>query len=291
MTSIPVSQWQRFRRRFGLPAVSVSAAIGLLVIVVTIVFAVGSSVLAPNELSQIIGTAYEGPSGTMLLGTDVAGRDTWSRLIHGARLTIWISAVATFLAYLVGLSIGFLAAEWRGLFDASTVWVVDTLLSIPSFLWVLLIVASLDPNLPVLIGAIATSQLPSIIRLSRSLAMNIAAQEFVESARARKEGTHLILFREILPNTIRPLSADFGIRLNFSIILLSSVSFLGLGVQPPEADWGSLIRENLTGLQTPGFMAVLAPAIAIGLLSVAINLVVDWLQSTSEAQIPEELAK
>ena len=200
-----------------------------------------------------------------------------------------VALVATVLGFLIGMAAGFSAAEIKGRYDDVMLWLADMLLSFPPLLLALIVIASLSSSLPVLVCTIAVLHASRVTRVSRAVAMNVAALEFVEVARARGESLVSILVREIWPSTIRPLAVEFGLRLTYSILFLSSLSFLGLGIQPPDADWGSMVRENLNALQTGAYIAVLLPAFAIAILTVGVNLIVDWLGAVSGRSISEEL--
>ena len=263
---------------------------GIVIVAIGLLLAVAGPLLAPHEVGAIISDSnFEPPGITTLLGTDTLGRDILSRLLHGARLTVGVALAATVLGFLIGMAAGFSAAEIKGRYDDFMLWLADMMLSFPPLLLALIVIASLSSSLPVLVCTIAVLHASRVARVSRAVAMNIAALEFVEVARARGENLVSILVREIWPSTIRPLAVEFGLRLTYSILFLSSLSFLGLGIQPPDADWGSMVRENLNALQTGAYIAVLLPAFAIAILTVGVNLIVDWLGSVSGRSISEEL--
>ncbi len=263
---------------------------GIVIVAIGLLLAVAGPWLAPHEVGTIISDSnFEAPGINTLLGTDTLGRDILSRLLHGARLTVGVALAATLLGFLIGMAAGFSAAEIKGRYDDFMLWLADMMLSFPPLLLALIVIASLSSSLPVLVCTIAVLHASRVARVSRAVAMNIAALEFVEVARARGENLASILVREIWPSTIRPLAVEFGLRLTYSILFLSSLSFLGLGIQPPDADWGSMVRENLNALQTGAYIAVLLPAFAIAILTVGVNLIVDWLGAVSGRSISEEL--
>lgn len=263
---------------------------GIVIVAAGLLLAVGGPWLAPHEVGAIISESnFEAPGINTLLGTDTLGRDILSRLLHGARLTVGVALAATVLGFLIGMAAGFSAAEIKGRYDDFMLWLADMMLSFPPLLLALIVIASLSSSLPVLVCTIAVLHASRVARVSRAVAMNVAALEFVEVARARGESLVSILVREIWPSTIRPLAVEFGLRLTYSILFLSSLSFLGLGIQPPDADWGSMVRENLNALQTGAYIAVLFPAFAIAILTVGVNLIVDWLGAVSGRSISEEL--
>lgn len=217
---------------------------------------------------------FEGMSAKFWLGTDYFGRDMLSRIIAGARYTVGISLAATALAVISGVLLGLASSAIGGFFDSAVSRFLDALISIPSKLFGLVLVAAFGASIPVLILTLAVIYLPGCYRINRSVAVNVAALDFVAVARARGESTFYIMVREILPNMVGPVLADFGLRFIYVVLLLSSLSFLGLGVQPPHADWGSLVRENMPGLPY-GAPAVIMPALAIASLTIAVNLTID----------------
>jgi peptide/nickel transport system permease protein len=264
-------------------------AIGLTLLALNVFLALFGSFIAPNTVSALVGGGAFAPAhDTAFLGNDYLGRDLLSRLLNGAKYSLGIAAVATTLGFLIGMTIGFSAAEIRGRYDTAVTWLIDILLSFPPILLALLVIAGLGSSLPVLIGTIAFIQSPRVARVSRAVAMGIATLEFVEVARARGESLLSVLAREIFPNSLRPLAVEFGLRLSYAVLFMSSLSFLGLGIQPPNADWGSMVRENLSGLYY-GAPAAIFPAILIGILVLGINLTVDWLSAGSDQRISEEL--
>jgi len=209
-------------------------------------------------------------------GTDFLGRDMLSRVIYGARYTVGLALLATVFASTIGSVLGILAAVSGGWTDAGLSRSADALISIPHLMFALVIVAALGSSLPVLVGLIAFSYVPGAFRIARSLAANVNAMDFIQVARARGEGTAYIVLHEILPNILLPVLTDFGLRFVFAVLLLSSLSFLGLGIQPPNADWGALVRENIDGIYDAA-PAVIAPAIAIATLTIAVNMMIDGL--------------
>lgn len=248
-------------------------------------------VLAPHSPSESLSTqSYAPPDATSWLGTDYLGRDVLSRLLYGARLTMGIAFLSTLVGFVAGTALGFVAAELRGLADSLIGRLVDILISFPPILLALVVIAGLGSSLAVLVGTIGLIHATRVTRMARAVAVNVAATDFVEVARARGEGLGYILRREIWPNTLRPLATEFGLRLTFSVLFISSLSFLGLGIQPPEADWGGMVRENMSGLYY-GAWAALLPAAAIALLTVGISFIVDWLAAQSGREISSELVQ
>jgi len=271
-----------------LPRINIIGALGVTIVGLAILAAALAPVLAPYAPSKIVGMPFEAP-GEFLLGTDVVGRDLLSRLLYGAQFTLLVTFVATTIGFVLGVAWGFAAAELSGAFDDFTDFTVNILLSFPPLMLGLLVVAALSSNLTVLIAIIALIQLPRVVRVARSVAQNITALQFVEAARARGHGLFSILITEVLPNSWRALGVEYGLRLTYSTLFISALSFLGLGIQPPDADWGLLVRENLGSLQEDVYLPALLPAVAIGVFGIGLNLIVDWLSDEESLPIPEDL--
>jgi peptide/nickel transport system permease protein len=254
--------------------VSPSLLVGGLLVGFWLVLAVVGPWIAPHPPGQVVDLDVFSPSSAAFpLGSDYLGRDVLSRVLVAARLTVAISFAATLIAVAVGVFCGLVAAS-GGWPDTILSKIFDTVSAVPSLMFGLVVIASLGASTPVLIGTLATVYTPGAYRTSRALALNVTVLDFVTIARARGERLPYIVLREILPNVIRPLAADFGLRFVFVALLLSGLSFLGLGVQPPNADLGSLVRENIAGLGF-GAMAVLLPAAALASLTIGVNLLID----------------
>ena len=253
-----------------------TASFGLFVIVVYVVAAVFAPVIAPYGESEVIGSSYAPPDNKMILGGDQLGRDMFSRIIYGARNTVGIAVLTTAIAFLVGSLAGLMAATVGGWVDQALGRVVDTLMAIPQLVFALLLLTIVGTNVVNLILVIALLYSPLVFRLARAVAGNIVVMDYIEAARLRGEKTRYLIVSEILPNATAPLVAEFGLRFCFVFLAISALSFLGLGIQPPTADWGSMVRENAT-LISFGEMIPLIPAAAIALLTVAVNFVVDWM--------------
>ena len=253
-----------------------TASFGLFVIVVYVVAAVFAPVIAPYGEAEVIGGSYAPPDDKMILGGDQLGRDMFSRIIYGARNTVGIALLTTAIAFLVGSLAGLTAATLGGWVDQTLGRVVDTLMAIPQLVFALLLLTIVGTNIVNLILVIALLYSPLVFRLARAVAGNIVVMDYIEAARLRGEKTSYLIVREILPNATAPLVAEFGLRFCFVFLAISALSFLGLGIQPPTADWGSMVRENAT-LISFGEITPLIPAAAIALLTVAVNFVVDWM--------------
>lgn len=252
-----------------------TAKFGVLVITVYVVTAVFAPLLAPYGEYEVVGSQYLPWSSEHVLGTDNLGRDMLSRIIFGARNTVSIALIATLLTFLLGTVTGFVAATLGGWADQVLSRLVDSLMAIPTLIFALMLLTVFGTSIPVLIGVIALLESTRVYRLARAVAMNIVVMDFVEAARLRGERLWWIMSREVLPNALSPLAAEFGLRFCFVFLFISALSFLGLGIQPPTADWGGMVRENAT-LISFGDPTPLIPAAAIALLTVAVNFVVDW---------------
>ncbi|WP_105437200.1 ABC transporter permease [Neorhizobium sp. T25_13] len=251
--------------------------IGFTIILFWAVIALLAPHIIPYPVGEIIDEDYFGPiSSKLLLGSDYLGRDMLSRIIMGARYTVGISLAAVCLACFSGAALGMAAAVIGGWFDTLLSRLLDALNSIPSKLSGLVVAAAVGSSLPVLILMLAVIYTPGAYRFARSLAVNVNTMDYITVARTRGEGIPYVVFSEILPNITGPLLADFGIRFVFVVLLLSGLSFLGLGVQPPYADWGALVHENIGGLPF-GAPAVIVPSLAIASLTISVNLLIDNL--------------
>jgi peptide/nickel transport system permease protein len=264
----------------------VSAWIGIVIVLFYAVLALGAPFLAPFAESASVGKQYMPWTSPHYLGTDALGRDVLSRLIYGARNTVGIALVTTVLAFTLGATFGLLAATIGGWFDAISSRVVDVLMAIPPLIFALLILTITGTSVIALILVIAILDSTRVFRLSRAVAQGILTMDYIEVARMRGEGMFWLIRKEVLPNAAAPLIAEFGLRFCFVFLFISALSFLGLGIQPPTADWGGMVREsaklisfaNFATFQTATFgLAPLLPAGAIALLTIGVNLVVDWV--------------
>lgn len=258
-----------------------SAQFGIVVILIYFFIALFAPVLTPYGESEVVGVEFDEWGQEFILGTDNLGRDMLTRLLYGARNTIGIALITTILAFLIGGVGGILAATLGGWPDQLFSRVVDILMAIPALIFALLLLTIFGTSIPVLVLVIAVLDSTRVYRLSRAVSLNVVVMDFVEAARLRGEGLGWVTIKEVLPNIMPPLVAEFGLRFCFVFLTIASLSFLGLGLQPPTADWGSMVRDNAT-LITYGDITPLLPAAAIALLTVAVNFVVDWfLHKTS----------
>ncbi|OQM74905.1 ABC transporter permease [Manganibacter manganicus] len=269
-------------RSFRFPRIPISAWIGLIVSGLFLFAAIFAPWVAPFGNAQIVGDVWEPISGAHWLGTDNLGRDLLSRMIFGARTTITIAAAATVLSFGLGSVLGFTAAVIGGWFDQLLSRGVDLLMSIPTLIFALVVLSVLPGTMLILILVMGILDATRVYRLARAVAVDINVMDFVEAAKLRGEGRIWVIFREILPNALSPLVAELGLRFIFAVLFLSALSFLGLGVQPPAADWGAMVKENKEGIVF-GIPAALIPAAAISILAISVNLVADWvLNRTSD---------
>jgi len=258
--------------------VPLSAAIGMLLVAVIAMASLCASLIAPHGETETVGDVWMMPGAGHWLGTDSIGRDMFSRLLYGGRTTLGLALAITLLSFSLGIVTGFAAAVLGRKVDQVLSRIVDTLMAMPVLIFALMILSVLGTSTPVLIGTIAILDSTRVFRLARLAAQGIAVQEYVEAARLRGEGLAWIIRREILPNAVPPLLAEFGMRFGFTILFVAGLSFLGLGIQPPYADWGGMVRDNAQVINFGG-IAPLVPAAAIALLTIGINLIVDWLLS------------
>jgi peptide/nickel transport system permease protein len=255
-----------------------SALIGLVLTGMFLFVAIFAQWLAPYPIDAAVGGVWESPSATYWLGTDTIGRDILSRLIYGAQVTIFVAGASSILAFSLGSILGFVAATQGGWVDQVLSRLVDLVMAIPSLIIALVVLSVLPLNLTVLILVMGVLDATRVFRLSRAVAVDITVMDYVEAARLRGEGGGWIIFREILPNALSPLVAEFGLRFIFAVLFISTLSFLGLGIQPPLTDWGGMVKENKDAL-VYGKSAALMPALAIAALAISVNLVADWILS------------
>jgi peptide/nickel transport system permease protein len=252
-----------------------SARIGLIIIAINLILAVFAPIIAPYEETAIVGDVWESSSDQFYIGTDHLGRDLFTRMVYGARNTVALAFVITLISFFIGTLLGFMAATKGGWLDQGLSRAIDIVMAFPTLIFALMILSVVGSSVTTLIFTIAVLDSTRVFRLSRAVAMDIEVMEFVEVARLRGEGIWWIMRHEILPNAMPPLVAEFGLRFCFIFLFIASLSFLGLGIQPPTADWGGMVREN-AGAITFGIYIPLFPAGAIAFLTVGVNLVVDW---------------
>ncbi len=277
MTDIPSASGKTLAARHWFTALSVSGRVGLVLVVFWLLLAVAGPAVAPHDPGAFIADeVFAGFSVAHPLGSDYLGRDVLSRLLTGGRYSVGLAALAALIASSTGIGLALVTAVGPRWLDELISRFMDTLISIPSKIFALVMVAVVGSSLPLLLLVASVTYIPGAFRIARSLAVNLAQMDYVQVARCRGERAAYIAIREILPNMVHPMLADFGLRFVFIVLLLSGLSFLGLGVQPPDADLGSLVRENISGLGE-GAPAILVPAFAIATLTVGVNLLIDAL--------------
>jgi len=283
-------------------AMPLTAAFGVMTILAYAIVAIFAGALAPYGQEEVLsranivagGNPVLGGDPAFPLGTDQIGRDILSRLIYGAQNTVGIAFATTCLAFVLGVTFGFLAATLGGWLDQLLSRSVDVLMAIPALIFALLLMTIASvwssrlgiPLTVFMVVIIAVIDSTRVYRLARAVAANIVVMDYIEAAKLRGEGLVYLIFREILPNATAPLLAEFGLRFCFVFLTIASLSFLGVGIQPPLADWGTMVRDlaafiNFATFAPQAASAPLLAAGAIALLTVAVNFVVDWVLQTS----------
>jgi peptide/nickel transport system permease protein len=253
-----------------------------------ILCAVAAPLIAPHGEAEIVADSWQGPAPGMWLGTDSIGRDMLTRMLYGSRMTLGLAVLATTLAFMGGALLGLIAAVSPRWLDTVLSRLVDLLMAIPQLILALVVLSVLGTSLTVLICTIALLDSTRVFRVSRSVAMNIMLLEYVEAARLRGENWWWIICRDVLPNAVPPLIGEFGYRFCFAFLFIASLSFIGLGVAPPYADWGGMVRENANAINLGNFSAMI-PAMAIAVVTISTNLIVDWVLSLNGREYGETM--
>lgn len=257
-----------------------SARVGLAIILINVLAILLAPYVAPYGETELVSDVWLSSSAEHWLGTDQLGRDLFTRVVYGARNTISIALAIVMLSFTIGCTCGLIAATVGGWVDQTLGRFVDIIMAFPTLIFALMVLSVVGTSIPTLICVIAILDSTRVFRLSRAVAMDIEVMDFVEVARLRGEGLWWVMRYEILPNAMPPLIAEFGLRFCFVFLFISALSFLGLGIQPPTADWGSMVREN-AGAISFGIYTPMWPAAAIALLTIGVNLVVDWMLNRS----------
>ena len=273
------TRWQRARIALG--KAPFSAWFGMIVFAMYLFVALFAPWIAPYGEAEVFAASFAPWDGTHWFGTDQIGRDILSRLIYGARNTMGIALATTLLSFALGGGLGIIAAISRGITDQILSRIVDVLMAIPSLIFALMLLSVFGASIPSLIIIIAVLDSTRVFRLTRAVSVNVVVMDYVEAAHLRGDNLWWIIRREILPNIMPPLIAEFGLRFCFVFLTIAALSFLGLGIQPPTADWGSMVRENADLIQFAQYdlkagLTPLLPAAAIALLTIAVNFIVDW---------------
>jgi ABC-type dipeptide/oligopeptide/nickel transport system permease subunit len=263
-----------------------SGAVGLGIVMFVVLVAFLGRYVAPHDPSAPVGVPLSGPSGDALLGTDFLGRDVLSRLLYGGRSVIGLAAAATLLAYALGLAVGLVAGYSRSKVDPLLMRTVDVMLAFPPLLFLLVLITGAGTGAGVLVAGVAAIQAPGISRIVRTATLEVSVRGYVEAAVARGERAAAVIVREVLPNILAPVLVDSGLRFTYSILIIASVNYLGLGLQPPSSDWALMISDNREYISL-NVWAVLAPAAMIALLTIGINLTGDAIaRSLGRSYVP-----
>ena len=255
-----------------------TAWFGLAIVGFFVFLAIFAPWIAPYSQAETVSDTWAPSSSAFWMGTDQIGRDMMSRIIYGARMTIGIALVTTILSFIIGTILGLLASTGGAVIDQFLSRLVDVMLSIPLLVFALIILSMFGSSIPTLVITIAILDSTRVFRLARAVSMNIAVLEYVEAAKLRGEGLWWVISREVLPNVLPPMISEFGLRFCFNFLFVAGLSFLGLGIQPPFADWGGMVRENGKAISF-GLPAPLWPAAMIALMTIGVNLIVDWILS------------
>jgi peptide/nickel transport system permease protein len=251
-----------------------SGAIGVTILVFVLLVAFVGPYLAPHSPTATVGASLARSSGHAPLGTDYIGRDVLSRLLYGGRSVIGLSLAATGLAYLIGMTIGLIAGYSRTILDSILMRTIDVMLAFPPLLFLLVLIAGAGQSRTVMILGVAIILAPGISRIVRTATQEVSVRGYVEAAVVRGERPVAVVLREVVPNILAPVLVDAGLRFTFSILIVASVNFLGLGVQPPSSNWAVMISENRQYISL-NWLAVVAPAAMIAILTIGVNLTGD----------------
>ena len=266
---------------------SVSGAVGVTIVVFVVAVAIFGRYFAPYDPNVPVTAPLSPPSSHYWLGTDFLGRDVFSRLLYGGRSVITRAALATGLGYLIGMSVGLIAGFSRSRIDPVLMRSVDVMLAFPPLLFLLVLISGAGTGVEVLVIGVAVIQAPGISRIVRTATLEVSVRGYVEAAIARGERSYAVIVREVLPNIMAPVLVDSGLRFTYSILIIASVNFLGLGLQPPASDWALMISDNRQYIAIQAW-AVLAPAAMIALLTIGINLTGDAIaRSLGRSYVPK----
>jgi len=252
------------------------AKVGMAIVVLFLLAVFVGPFFHPHSETDIVGTPFGPATADFWLGTDNVGRDILARILAGGRMTVVVAFLATTGAFLIGVPLGIAAAVIGGRFDLITARAVDALMAFPGLILALIVLSAIGTSIPALLAMMSVLSSTIVFRLTRAVAADVAAMDYVEVARLRGENMRWFLFREILPNVMPTLLTEFGLRFVYAAILISSLSFLGLGIQPPYADLGGMVKENALAI-TFGKWAPVLPALALSILAIGVNLIVDGL--------------
>jgi peptide/nickel transport system permease protein len=266
-----------------------SAWAGLALVVAACSLAIFGPFFAPHRPDEIFGFAFAAPSSDHPLGLDYVGRDVLSRFLWGGRTALFIALIGTTLGFLIGVPVGLISAYRRGWLDEVFGRTTDLFLAFPSLILALLLLAAFGTSMTLVVLAIAITTIPGVVRIARAAALEIVDLPYIEAARARGERVDYVLLREMFPNVRQPLLVDYGIRLTGAILLVAALSFLGLGLQPPAADWGLMVGENRVALTVQPW-PVIVPVCAIAALTIGINLMIDGYRRRAGVSLDKDVS-
>ncbi|WEE79801.1 ABC transporter permease [Comamonas testosteroni] len=253
-------------------------AMGVSLVLVHLTLALGAPFLSPFDPTELLGGRAQAPDAEFWLGTDVLGRDYLSRLLHGGRMALLVAFSGVLLSVLVGSFLGVLCAYLRGLLDQVVMRLVDVKLALPGILFIALFVTGFGESVPVLVVLIGLVYMPGVIRIVRAAALSEVSRDYVRAAQLRGERTVTILWREVYPNLLDIVLVEFAIRMSSAVLLMSSMSFLGLGISPPTPDWGLMVSEGVGQMSFAPWL-VLAPSLFISTLVLGLNFGAEALAS------------
>lgn len=248
--------------------------IGLTLLVFVVAVALIGPLVAPHDPDQFVGIPNQAPDGHLLFGADALGRDVLSRFLHGGWTVLYMSLSATLIGVVIGLVVGLSAAYLGGMADEVLMRIADVFMAFPQIVLALLLVTAFGPKVYLILLCVGISHAPRVARVIRGAAQQVVERDFVKAAEAVGEPRRRVIFGELLPNVTSPLLVEFGLRLTYSIGLIAGINFLGLGLQPPQADWGLMIQENRLSITIQPWGVVL-PVLAIALLTIGTNLLTD----------------
>lgn len=269
-------------------SISVAAWVGLAMLIVVVAVGIFGRYVASYPPDEIFGAPFSAPSANHKLGLDFAGRDVLSRFLFGGQTAIVVALAGTVMGFVLGSGLGLVSAYRRGWVDEVIGRSTDLALAFPALILSLLLLAAFGTSLALVVFAITITTAPGVARIARAATLELVDLPYVESARARGERASYVMAVEILPGVRSPLLVDFGLRLTTAILLVAALSFVGLGLQPPAADWGLMIGENRIGLNVQPW-AVIVPAAAIAALTIGVNLIIDGVgRRTGKVPRPSE---
>lgn len=250
--------------------------VGLGITAFIVLLAVFGPLVAPHSPTQLVGTPFASPSSAYPLGTDYVGEDVLSRVLYGGRFVLWMAVAAGLIGTIGGTTLGIIAGYGRRWVDEAIMRSLDVLLAIPVLVFALLFISMLGSSPLLIVVLVGISWMPTVARTVRAATLEIGRREFIEAAEVIGTPRRRILAHDILPNLMTIILVELGLRIAWSIALVSAISFLGFGISPPHADWGLMINENSIGLAIQPW-AVVAPAACIALFSIGVSLLADGL--------------